>query len=74
MYCRGRINIFHTNCIGHILRRKSLLKHVIEEVTGRRERIRKRLLYNTATRGYWKFKEEKLDHALWTHHKTHCVL
>jgi hypothetical protein len=52
-------NILHTikgrkgNWIGHILRRNCLLKHVIEgklevrvEVTGRRGRRRKQLLYN----------------------------
>jgi hypothetical protein len=50
-------NILHTikrrkaNCIGHILRRNCLLKHVIEgklegriEMTGRRGRKRKQLL------------------------------
>ena len=71
-------NILHTtkrrkdNCICHILRRKCLLKHVIEgkleegiEVTGRQVRKRKHLLYYLKeTRGYCKLKEGTLDHSL----------
>jgi hypothetical protein len=52
-----------------MLRRICLLKHVIEgkieeriEVTGRRERRRKRRLDDLkAMREYWKLKEEALD-------------
>jgi hypothetical protein len=59
--------------IGRNLRRNCLLKHVIErkiegqlEVTGRRGRRRKQLLdYVKETRGYWRLKEEALDHTLW---------
>jgi hypothetical protein len=48
------------NWIGHILHRTSLLKHVLEgkierriDVTGRRGRRRKQVLYNLqGTRGY----------------------
>jgi hypothetical protein len=72
-------NILHTikrrkaNWIGHILRRNCLLKHVIEgklegriEMTGRRGRRRKQLLYDLKEkRRYWKLKEEALDHILW---------
>jgi hypothetical protein len=60
-------NILHTikirkaNSIGHILRRNCLLKHVIEgklegriEMTGRRGRRRKQLLYDLKEkRRYW---------------------
>ena len=36
------------------------------EVTGRRERRRKQLLYYLKEmRGYWKLKEKALDRALW---------
>jgi hypothetical protein len=72
-------NILHTikriqvNCIGHILRRNCLLKHVIKgkveggiEMTVRQGRRRKQLLYNLQeTRGYWKLNEEALDRTLW---------
>jgi hypothetical protein len=72
-------NILHTikrrkaNWIGHILRRKCLLKHVIEgklkgrkEMTGRRGRRRKQILDDLKEEtGYWKFKEEALDRTLW---------
>jgi hypothetical protein len=59
--------------IGHILRRNCLLKHVIDgkiegrmEVTGRRGRRRKHLLYDLKkTTDYWKLKEETLDRTLW---------
>jgi hypothetical protein len=59
--------------IGQILHRNCLLKHVIEgkiegriEVTGRRGRRCKQLLDDLQeTRGYWKLKEEALDHTLW---------
>jgi hypothetical protein len=68
-------NILHTikrrkaNWIGHILRRNCLLKHVIEEklegrieMTGRRGRRRKQLLYDLKEKKrYWKLKEEALD-------------
>jgi len=57
------------NWIGHILRRKCLLKQVIEgkikgqiEVTGRRGRRRKKLLNDLMdSRGYCELKEEALD-------------
>jgi hypothetical protein len=72
-------NILHTikrrkaNWIGHILRGKCLLKHVIEgtldgriEMMGRRGRRRKQLLDDLKEkRRYWKLKEEALDHTLW---------
>jgi hypothetical protein len=55
------------------LRRNCLLKHVtagkIEgmiEVTGRRGRRRKELLYDLKEkRGYWKLKKEALDRTVW---------
>jgi hypothetical protein len=61
------------NWIGHILRRKCLLKHVIEgklqgriEMTGRRGRRRKQLLDDLkGKRRYWNLKEETLDRTLW---------
>jgi hypothetical protein len=72
-------NILHTikrrkaNCIGHILRRNCLLKHVIEgkleeriEMTGRRGRRRKQLLHDLKEKKrYWKLKEEALNRTLW---------
>jgi hypothetical protein len=72
-------NILHTikrrkaNWIGHIMRRNCLLKHVIEgkvegrlELTGRRGRRRKQLLYDLKEkRIYWKLKEEALDRTQW---------
>jgi hypothetical protein len=62
------------NWIDYILRRNCLLRHVIEskiegtlEVIGRRGRRRKQLLSDVKEeRGYWKLKEEALDHTLWT--------
>jgi hypothetical protein len=72
-------NIVHTikrrkaNWIGHILRRNCLLKQVIEgqlegriEMTGRRGKRRKQLLYDLKEKKrYWKLKEEALDRTLW---------
>ena len=72
-------NILHTvkwrkaNWIGHILRRISLLKHVIEgkiegriEVTGRRGRRRKLLLDDLKEkRGFFSLEEEVLDRTVW---------
>jgi len=60
--------------IGHILQRNCLLKHVIEskieemkKVTGRWGRRHKQLFDDLKEeRGYWKLKEEALDHTLWT--------
>jgi hypothetical protein len=60
-------------CIGHILRRNSLLKHVIEgklegriEMRGRRGRRRKQLLDDLKEkRRYCKLKDEALDRTLW---------
>ena len=61
------------NCIGHILRRKCLLKQVIEgekkwriEVTGRQGRRRRKLLDDlTERRGYSHLKEKALDRTMW---------
>jgi hypothetical protein len=60
------------NWIGHILRRKCLLKRVIEEkmkvgieVTGRRGRRRRKLLDDLKERrGYCHLKEEALDRIM----------
>jgi hypothetical protein len=61
------------NWIGHILRRKCLLRQVIEgklkgglEVTGRRGRRRRKLLDDLKeSRGYSHPKEEALDRTMW---------
>ena len=61
------------NWIGHSFRRNYLLKHVIEgklegriDVTERRGRRRKQLLYDLReTGGYWNLKEEALGRAVW---------
>jgi hypothetical protein len=61
------------NWIGHILRRNSLLKQVIEgkiqgqiDVTRRRGRRRKKLLDDLGDRrGYSHLKEEALDRIKW---------
>ena len=61
------------NWIGHILRRNSLLKQVIEgkikgqiEVTRRQGRRRKKLLDDLKDRkGYCELKEEAIDHTMW---------
>jgi hypothetical protein len=72
-------NILHeirkrkANLIGHILRRNCLLQRVIErmikrgiEVTGRRERRRRKLLDDLKERrGYSHLKEEALDRTMW---------
>jgi hypothetical protein len=58
--------------IGHILRRNCLLQRVIEgkiqgriEVTGRRERRRRKLLDDLKERrGYFHLKEEALDRTM----------
>ena len=71
-------NILHTikrrkaDWIVHILRRNCVLKHTVETqmeggivMTGRQGRRRKQLLYDfKESRGYWKLKEEALDHIL----------
>jgi len=62
-----------SNWFGHILRRTSLLIHIIEgkleerlEVTRRRGRRRKHILDKLKeTREYWKLKKEALDRTLW---------
>jgi len=62
-----------TNCIGHILCRNCLPKHVIEgeierriEVTGRRGRRCKQLPDDfKKTTANWTLKEEAEDHILW---------
>jgi len=61
------------NWIGHILRRNCLLQRVIEgkikggiQVTGRRERRRRKLLDDFKERtGYSHLKEEALDRTMW---------
>jgi hypothetical protein len=72
-------NILHTikrrkdKWIGHMLRRKWLLKHVIKgkleggiEMTARRGRRRKQLVDDRKEkRREWKLKEEALDRPLW---------
>jgi len=72
-------NILHeiskrkANWIGHILRRNFLLQRVIEgkkkggiEVTGRRGRRRRKLLYKLKERrGYSHLKEEALHRTMW---------
>jgi hypothetical protein len=57
------------NWMGHISRRKCLVRHVTEgkiggriEGTGRRKKLLDDL---QERRGYWKSKEEALDRALW---------
>jgi hypothetical protein len=76
---KEQINILHeirkrkANWIGHILRRNCLLQRVIEgkikegiEVTGRRERKRRKLLDDLNERkGYSHLKEEALDRTMW---------
>jgi hypothetical protein len=68
------LNRRKTNWIDQILRRNCLLKRVIQgkiEVTGRRERRRKKQLNDLKEkRLYCKLKEEALDRTLW---RTHCV-
>jgi len=67
------INKRKANWIGHILRRNCLLQRVIEgkiqggiEVTGRRGRIRRKLLDDhKERRGYSHLKEEALDRTMW---------
>jgi hypothetical protein len=62
-----------TNWIGHILRRNCPQQRVTEgkiqgriEVTGRRGRRRKKLLYDLKERrGYSHLKEEALDRTMW---------
>ena len=72
-------NILHeiskrkANWVGQILRRNCLLQRVTEgeikegiEVTGRRGRIRRKLLYNLKERrGFSLLKEEALDRTMW---------
>jgi len=72
-------NILHetrkrkANWIGHILRRNCLLQRVIEgkikggiEVTGKRGRIRRKLLDDLKERrGYSQLKEEAVDRTMW---------
>ena len=62
--------------IGHILHRNCLLQRVIEgkikgriEVTGRRERRRRKLMDDLKERrGYSHLKEEALDRTMWRAH------
>ena len=61
------------NLIGHILRRKCVIKHIIEgkieggiEMMGRQGGIRKQLLdERKKTRGYCKLKKESPDDTVW---------
>jgi hypothetical protein len=61
------------NCIGHILRRHCVLKHITEgqiesgiEMTGTQGRKRKQLLGDfKKTTGYCKMKEEASDCTVW---------
>ena len=76
---KGQRNILHekrkrkANCIGHILRRNCLLQRLIEgkikwgiEVTGSRERKRRKLLDDLKERrGYSHLKEEALYRTMW---------
>ena len=63
------VNRMKAKCIGHILRRDSLLKRVTEgkkEVTRRRTRRRKHLVDDFKEMGvYWKLKEEAIDRTVW---------
>ena len=75
---RAERNVLHTvnvrkaNRMGHIVRRNSILKHVIEgkievrtAVAGRQWRRRKQLRDDRKERkGYWELKEEALDRTL----------
>jgi hypothetical protein len=75
---KEEMNILHlirrrkANCIGHILRRKCRLKHIIErkvegsiEMVGRKGKRRKQLLDDLEQMtGYWKLKEEALDRTV----------
>ena len=61
------------NWIGHVLCRNCLLKHITEgkiegmiKVRGRQGRRCVQLVDDhKERRGYWKLKEEALDHTLW---------
>jgi len=64
-------NILHTikqrttNRIGHILRRNCLLKHVIEDRTRRRERMRKQLQNDlTENKRHWNLKQKAPDRTV----------
>jgi hypothetical protein len=65
------VNKRGSNWIGHVLCRNGLLRQVIEgkikggiDVTGRRERRRRKLL-DYQWKGYSHLKEEALYHAMW---------
>ena len=68
-----RVSEQKANWIGHILRRNCLLQRVIEgkikggiEVTGRREKRRRKLLDDLkGRRGYFHLKKEVLDCTMW---------
>ena len=72
-YSHHTIKRRKTDCIGHILLRNYLMKHVIEGmieemtlVTGRRRRGRKQIVDDLEEkRGYGKLKEEALDRSQW---------
>jgi hypothetical protein len=67
-----KIKRMNAKCIGQILHKNCLLRHVIEgkikgrtEVRGRRGRRRNHLLEDfKETRKHWKMKEEALDRTL----------
>jgi hypothetical protein len=69
------ISKLKANWIGHILSRNCILQQVIEgkikvviEVTGRRGRRRRKLLYDLKDRRrYSHLKEEALDRTMWRH-------
>jgi hypothetical protein len=71
-YILGTLKMRKANWIGHISRRKCLLKHTVEgkiegktEMMGRRWRRRQQLLDGvTERRGYWKLKEESIDFSV----------
>jgi hypothetical protein len=71
---RHEISKRKANWIGHILRRKCLLRQVIDgkikggiEVTGRRGRRGRKLLDDhKERRGYSHLQEEALDRTMWT--------
>jgi hypothetical protein len=63
-----KIKLKKSRCVSDTLRRKCLLKHVLEGdigVKGIGGRRRKHVLDDLKKRRYWKLKEEALDLTLW---------